>query len=135
MPLRLDGLREENAMPSSRICPRYTRSGPSDAADCQHDELAAGPLHSEPRDFIDQTIRIWQERTERKLTREDRREIIENITGFFSILQDAKERRERLNMPNPAVRQIPTDGALRKTGGHPSRKKLLISSAVKIVST
>src|SRR5262252_8710458 len=46
------------------------------------------------RDFIDQTMAIWQKRTERKLTREDGREIIENITGFFSILQEW-ERKER----------------------------------------
>jgi hypothetical protein len=45
-------------------------------------------------DFIDQTIAIWQKRAARKLTREDGREIIENITGFFSVLQEW-ERKER----------------------------------------
>jgi hypothetical protein len=39
-------------------------------------------------DFIDQTIAIWQPRTKRQLTREDGREIIENMTGFFRILQE-----------------------------------------------
>jgi hypothetical protein len=39
-------------------------------------------------DFIDQTIAIWQPRTRRQLTREDGREIIENMTGFFRVLQE-----------------------------------------------
>jgi hypothetical protein len=42
----------------------------------------------ESGDFIDQTIAIWQPRTKRRLTREDGREIIENMTGFFRILQE-----------------------------------------------
>jgi hypothetical protein len=42
----------------------------------------------ERKDFIDQTIAIWQPRTKRQLTREDGREIIENMTGFFRILQE-----------------------------------------------
>lgn len=37
-------------------------------------------------DFIDQTLATWQPRTKRQLTREDGREIIENMTGFFRIL-------------------------------------------------
>jgi hypothetical protein len=37
-------------------------------------------------DFIDETVAFWQKRTQRKLTREDGREIIENMTGFFRIL-------------------------------------------------
>lgn len=39
-------------------------------------------------DIIDQTIAIWQLRAKRELTREDGREIIENMTGFFRILQE-----------------------------------------------
>jgi hypothetical protein len=46
------------------------------------------PASVERVDFIDQTIAIWQKRTERRLTREDGREIIENVTGFFRILQE-----------------------------------------------
>jgi hypothetical protein len=42
----------------------------------------------ERKDFIDQTIAIWQPRSKRQLTREDGREIIENITGFFRVLQE-----------------------------------------------
>lgn len=39
-------------------------------------------------DFIDQTIAIWQPRAKQQLTREDGREIIENMTSFFRILQE-----------------------------------------------
>ena len=47
-----------------------------------------GATSAECGDLIDQTIAIWQPRTKRKLTREDGREIIENMTGFFRILQE-----------------------------------------------
>jgi hypothetical protein len=60
-------------------------------------------------DFIDQTIAIWQKRTERKLTREDGREIIENITGFFSILQEWK-RKERAAEQAKSSRSLDSDG-------------------------
>ena len=81
-------------MPSTRKDPRYSSRGEPNATDSRCDELTTGTPHSERGDFIDQTIAIWQKRTERKLTREDGREIIENITGFFSILQEW-ERKER----------------------------------------
>ena len=81
-------------MPSTRKDPRYSSRGEPNATDSQCDELTTGTPHSERGDFIDQTIAIWQKRTERKLTREDGREIIENISGFFSVLQEW-ERNER----------------------------------------
>jgi hypothetical protein len=36
--------------------------------------------------FLDKTIALFQSRTDRTLTREDAREMIENVTGFFRIL-------------------------------------------------
>ena len=38
--------------------------------------------------LIDKTIRLWQPRLRRKLSREDARQIAEDVTGFFSILAD-----------------------------------------------
>jgi hypothetical protein len=38
--------------------------------------------------FLDETIQFWQPKSERVLTREDAREMIENVTGFFSILHE-----------------------------------------------
>jgi len=78
-------------MPSARKPPRYSRSqaaGAADACKTACGELAAGAPCTEEGDFIDQTFDIWQKRNERKLKREDGREIIENISGFFSILQE-----------------------------------------------
>lgn len=48
--------------------------------------------------FIDETLEFWQSRTTRKLNREDAREIIENISGFFKTLieWEAKENQENL---------------------------------------
>jgi hypothetical protein len=84
-------------MHSSRKHPTYSRTQTSSGAD-KRKTACAEFLTEAPRadagDFIDQTIAIWQKRTERKLTREDGREILENISGFFSILQEW-ERRER----------------------------------------
>jgi hypothetical protein len=82
-------------MPSSRKHPRYSPSDASSAAHARESECAecaAGAPPAETGDFIDQTIAVWQKRTERNLTREDGREIIENISGFFSILQEWEQR-------------------------------------------
>ncbi len=38
--------------------------------------------------LIDRTIETWQPRFENTLSREDARQIAENVTGFFSILAE-----------------------------------------------
>lgn len=53
----------------------------------QHGKAESGAANEEG-DLIDQTIALWQQRSPRELTREDGREIIENMTGFFRILQE-----------------------------------------------
>jgi hypothetical protein len=50
-------------------------------------------------DIIDQTVDFWQERTPRSLTREDGREIIENMTGFFRILDEWDRTKKRGRPP------------------------------------
>ncbi len=44
--------------------------------------------------FLEKTLQVWQSRTQRRLTKEDAREIAENMAGFISILQEwaAEER-------------------------------------------
>jgi hypothetical protein len=37
--------------------------------------------------LLEETIRFWQPRTSRPLTHEDARQMVENVTGFFTILQ------------------------------------------------
>jgi len=54
--------------------------------------------------LIDSAIRFWQPRSPRPLSREDAREIVENITGFFSVLleweeQDRAQRQKEIDSP------------------------------------
>jgi len=39
-------------------------------------------------DFADDTIEFWQPRMRRDLSREDARQIAENVSGFFRVLLD-----------------------------------------------
>jgi hypothetical protein len=38
--------------------------------------------------LIDRTVAVWRARSQRELTREDARQIVENVSGFFSILYE-----------------------------------------------
>jgi hypothetical protein len=38
--------------------------------------------------LIDRTIGLWQPRLRRQISREEARQIAENVTGFFSVLDD-----------------------------------------------
>jgi hypothetical protein len=49
-------------------------------------------------DLIDRTRAVWQRRLGRDLSREDARQIAENVTGFFAILGEWS----RAEMPVPA---------------------------------
>jgi len=53
--------------------------------------------------FIDETLAFWQPRTTRVLTREDGREIFQNLIAFFSILDDwdRAERQAEKNTASP----------------------------------
>ena len=46
------------------------------------------PSNAENDNLIDRTIETWQPRAERDLSGEDARQIVENVTGFFSILAE-----------------------------------------------
>lgn len=48
--------------------------------------------------LIDRTRQVWQRRLGRDLSREDVRQITENVTGFFTILAEWS----RAEMPQPA---------------------------------
>ena len=39
-------------------------------------------------DLIDRTLETWQPRVDHPLSRDDARQIIENVSGFFSILAE-----------------------------------------------
>jgi vacuolar-type H+-ATPase subunit C/Vma6 len=42
-------------------------------------------------DIIDQAIKIYRSRTRENLSREDARQMVENINGFFRVLQEWAE--------------------------------------------
>ncbi len=46
------------------------------------------PSNAANDNLIDRTIETWQPRLDRSLSREDARQIVENVTGFFSILAE-----------------------------------------------
>ena len=49
-------------------------------------------------DLIDRTRQVWRPRLGRDLSREDARQIVENVTGFFALLAEWS----RAEMPSPA---------------------------------
>ncbi len=52
------------------------------------------------QELTDHTLAVWQSRTPRRLSKEDAREITENLTGFFAILAEwsRQEGRERADV-------------------------------------
>ena len=43
-------------------------------------------LYKYPKDFLDETIRVWQPLSEEPLTYGDAEEIAENMVGYFNTL-------------------------------------------------
>ena len=43
-------------------------------------------------ELLEETRAFWQARSSRELSREDAREIIENLTGYFSVLSEWSRR-------------------------------------------
>ena len=56
------------------------------------------PSHAANDNLTDRTRQVWQPRFGRDLSREDARQIAENVTGFFAILAEWL----RAEMPSPA---------------------------------
>ena len=54
--------------------------------------------HAANDNLIDRTRELWKPRLGRDLSREDARQIVENVTGFFAILTEWS----RAEMPVPA---------------------------------
>lgn len=44
------------------------------------------------REFLEKTIHVWQPLSKERLTEEDAREIVENLTGFFSLLRQWEQK-------------------------------------------
>jgi hypothetical protein len=46
------------------------------------------PSSAANNNLIKQTLETWQPRLRRNLSREDARQVVENVTGFFGILAE-----------------------------------------------
>jgi len=55
-----------------------------------------GTVKNEPSDIIEQTLTFWGKRAGKDLSREDAREMVANVAGFFQVLAewDRKARME-----------------------------------------
>jgi hypothetical protein len=67
------------------------------------------PLHAANDNLIDRTRELWSPRLGRDLSREDARQIVKNVTGFFAVLTEWS----RAEMPVPAndTTKLPTSEA------------------------
>lgn len=54
--------------------------------------LAPLPHSPDREEVVDRALEIFQPRTDRVLTREDGREIARNLTGFFRVLWEWRQR-------------------------------------------
>ena len=52
------------------------------------DPPAMIPMSAHLDKFLDETIDFWRRRMSREPSREDARQIVENVTGFFKILSE-----------------------------------------------
>ena len=59
--------------------------------------------------LVERTCRLWQPRMGRDLSREDARQIAENVTGFFAILAEWS-RTERLVAANDNKAHVAPNG-------------------------
>ena len=56
------------------------------------------PSHAANDNLFDEIRRVWKPRAGRELSREDVRQIADNVTGFFALLAEWS----RTGMPSPA---------------------------------
>jgi hypothetical protein len=57
--------------------------------------------------FLDETIVFWEPRYGRKLTREDAREIAENLTGFFRVLLEWEREKKKTKAAEEFEEKLP----------------------------
>jgi hypothetical protein len=60
--------------------------------------------------LIERTQQFWTPRLRRDLSREDARQLVENVTGFFAILAEWSQA-ERLSAANDNVAHAAPDGS------------------------
>jgi hypothetical protein len=71
------------------------------------------PSHAANHNLIDRTREVWQPRHGRDLTREDARQIAENVTGFFAILAEWSRAEKLVSADDAAAPATPNNGEVR----------------------
>jgi len=64
-------------------------------------KVPAAPDVNVDKDFIQETIDFWEKKTGKKFTREDARQMIENVSGYFNTLHrwDMREKEKEKKRP------------------------------------
>ena len=57
------------------------------------------PIPTEDESLLDGAVRLYQPRYAQRLTREDAREIVTSLTGFFGVLREWERRAAGLAVP------------------------------------
>jgi hypothetical protein len=75
------------------MTPRQSQPAPLGAQSAECEPPSIGKSYPSA-DLIQQTIRVWEPRLGRPLSEEDARQILENVVGFFRVLNgwDHQER-------------------------------------------
>jgi hypothetical protein len=63
--------------------------------------------------LIDRTRQVWQPRLGRDVSREDARQITQNVTGFFGILAEWSRGEKLATANNAAAPTMPIEGEVR----------------------
>lgn len=83
-------------------------------AEALRSDAPCRPVHAGisavPTPFLDETIAFWQPHSDRALNREDAREIIHNISGFFAVLAEW-EKAERASSQETVAPPVKTRAA------------------------
>jgi hypothetical protein len=58
-------------------------------------------MSENPIDFTARTLDLWQQRTSQKLTAEDAREMVANVSGFFRLLAAWDRERQQEDEARP----------------------------------
>lgn len=65
--------------------------------------------------FLDETIAVWQPLAGRNLNREDAREIIHNVSGFFAVLMEWEKAERRAAQGAPDCDGAPVEPRTRRS--------------------
>ena len=79
--------------------PRFRARGERPGRGARQDDCCSGRVGGFSDQFILKTIRVWQPRSQLRLSKEDARQIIENAVGFFSVLADWDDEAEDERSP------------------------------------